>query len=105
MAAKLKKGDRVMVLSGRDRGKEGEILRVMPKENRAFVAGVNMVVRHQRQTQTTQGGRIAKEAPIHLSNLALVDPQGGGASRVGFKFLEDGTKVRYAKKSGEVIDG
>ena len=105
MAAKLKKGDRVVVLSGRDRGKEGEILRVVPKENRALVAGVNMVVRHQRQTQASQGGRIAKEAPVDLSNLALVDPSEGGPTRVGFKFLEDGTKVRYAKKSGEVIDG
>lgn len=105
MAAKLKKGDRVVVLSGRDRGKEGEILRVMPKESRAVVGGVNMVVRHQRQSAQTQGGRITKEASIHLSNLALVDPQGGGATRVGFRFLEDGTKVRFAKKSGEVIDG
>ncbi len=105
MAAKLKKGDRVVVLSGRDRGKEGEILRVVPKENRAFVAGVNMVIRHQSQSAQTQGGRITKEASIDLSNLALVDPTEGGATRVGFKFLEDGTKVRYAKKSGEVIDG
>ena len=105
MAAKLKKGDRVVVLSGRDRGKEGEILRVLPKESCALVAGVNMVVRHQRQSAQAQGGRITKEASIHLSNLALVDPQGGGATRVGFRFLEDGTKVRFAKKSGEVIDG
>ncbi len=105
MAAKLKKGDKVVVLTGRDRGKEGEILRVVPKEKRALVAGVNMVVRHQRQSQTSQGGRISKEASIDLSNLALVDPKEGGATRVGFRFLEDGTKVRYAKKSGEVIDG
>jgi large subunit ribosomal protein L24 len=105
MAAKLKKGDKVVVLSGRDRGKEGEILRVVPKENRAFVAGVNMVVRHERQTAQAQGGRISKEASIDLSNLALVDPKEGGATRVGFRVLEDGTKVRYAKKSGEVIDG
>jgi large subunit ribosomal protein L24 len=105
MAAKLKKGDKVVVLTGRDRGKQGEILRVIPKENRAVVAGVNMVVRHQRQTAKAQGGRLAKEAPIHLSNLALVDPKDGGPTRVGFRFLEDGTKVRYAKKSGEVIDG
>lgn len=105
MAAKLKKGDKVVVLAGRDRGKEGEILRVMPKESRAVVAGVNMVIRHQRQTAQAQGGRIAQEAPIHLSNLALVDPKDGGATRVGFRFLEDGSKVRYAKKSGEVIDG
>ncbi len=104
MAAKLKKGDRVVVLAGRDRGKQGEILRVMPKEGRAMVAGVNMVVRHQRQTGQSQGGRISKESPIHLSNLALVDSD-GSATRVGFRFLDDGRKVRYAKKSGEVIDG
>jgi large subunit ribosomal protein L24 len=105
MAAKLKKGDRVVVLAGRDKGREGEILRVIPKDGRALVSGINMIVRHTRQTQTQQGGRLAKEAPIDLSNIALVDPEGGGPTRVGFKFLEDGTKVRYAKKSGEVIDG
>ena len=104
MAAKLKKGDRVVVLAGRDRGQEGEIEKVMPKEGRAVVTGVNTVVRHQRQTQTTQGGRIAKAAPIQLSNLALVDPKEGGPTRVGFRF-EDGKKVRFAKKSGETIDG
>ena len=104
MAAKLKKGDKVVVLAGRDRGKEGEITQVLPKENRAVVDGVNVVVRHQRQTQGAQGGRIPKPAPIHLSNLALVDPKQGGATRVGFR-TEDGRKVRYAKKSGEVIDG
>jgi large subunit ribosomal protein L24 len=105
MAAKLKKGDRVVVLSGRDRGKEGEITRVMPKEGRAIVSGVNMVIRHMRQSARTQGGRVPMEASIDMSNLAIVDPKEGGASRVGFRFLEDGTKVRYAKKSGEVIDG
>lgn len=104
MAAKLKKGDRVIVLAGRDKGNEGEILRVFPKENRALVSGVNMVIRHQAQSHTTQGGRIPKEAPIDLSNLAMVDPKEGGPTRVGFRF-EDGRKVRYAKKSGEVIDG
>ena len=104
MAAKLKKGDKVVVLTGRDRGKEGEIVRVLPKENRAVVDGVNTVIRHQRQTQGSQGGRIPKPAPIHLSNLALVDPKEGGPTRVGFR-TEDGQKVRYAKKSGEVIDG
>jgi len=103
MAAKLKKGDKVVVLAGKDKGKEGEILSVMPKENRALVQGVNMVIRHTRQTQTTQGGRIPKEASIDLSNLAMVDPKDGGATRVGFKMV-DGQKVRYAKKSGEVID-
>ncbi|MEM9197901.1 MAG: 50S ribosomal protein L24 [Pseudomonadota bacterium] len=104
MAAKLKKGDTVVVLTGKDRGREGEILEVRPKENRALVKDVNMVVRHQRQTQQSQGGRISKEAPVHLSNLALVDPKEGGPTRVGFR-MEDGQKVRYAKKSGEVIDG
>ena len=105
MAAKLKKGDHVVVLAGRDKGKEGDILRVMPGEGRALVSGVNMVIRHTRQTQGSEGGRIPKEAPIQLSNIALVDPKDGGATRVGFKFLEDGTKVRFAKKSGEVVDG
>ena len=105
MAAKLKKGDRVIVLSGRDKGKEGDITRVMPSAGRALVSGVNMVIRHVRQTQSEQGGRLSKEAPINLSNIALVDPRDGGPTRVGFKFLEDGTKVRFAKKSGEIIDG
>lgn len=105
MAAKLKKGDKVVVLAGRDRGKEGEITRVMPKDGKAIVDGINTVIRHQRQTQGSQGGRIAKAAPIDLSNLALVDPKEGGATRVGFRIQDDGTKVRYAKKSGEVIDG
>jgi len=105
MAAKLKKGDKVVVLSGRDRGREGEILSVRPKDGRAVVSGVNMVIKHQRQSQTSQGGRVPMEASIDLSNLALVDPKEGGPTRVGFRILEDGTKVRYAKKSGEVIDG
>ena len=105
MAAKLRKGDRVVVLTGRDRGKEGEITQVMPKEGRAVVSGVNMAIRHTRQSAKSQGGRIPMELPIDLSNLALVDPKEGGPTRVGFRFLEDGTKVRYAKKSGEVIDG
>jgi len=105
MAAKLKKGDKVVVLSGRDKGKQGDILRVLPAEGRAVVSGVNMVTRHTRQTQTQQGGRISKEASLDLSNIALADPKDGSPTRVGFKFLEDGTKVRYAKKSGEVIDG
>ena len=104
MAAKLKKGDRVVVLAGRDKGKEGDILRVIPKENRAVVAGVNIVVRHQKQSQRSQGGKVPVEAPIQLSNLALIDPKEGGPTRVGFRF-EDGKKVRYAKKSGETING
>ena len=104
MAAKLKTGDHVIVLTGRDKGKEGDILSVNPKAGRAMVAGINMVTRHVRQTQSTQGGRLQQEAPIQLSNLAMVDPKDGGATRVGFR-KEDGRKVRFAKKSGETIDG
>ena len=102
-AAKIKKGDRVIVLSGRDKGKQGEVIRVMPKEDRALVRGVHMVRKHQRQTQTEQGGIISKEGPIHLSNIALEDPKDGKPTRIGFKTLEDGTKVRVARRSGEVI--
>ncbi len=104
MAARIRKGDEVIVISGRDKGKKGSVLRVMPAENRAIVQGVNVVKRHQRQTQTQQGGIVEKEGPIHVSNLALADPQGGKATRVGFKTLEDGRKVRFARRSGEVID-
>jgi len=104
MAAKLKTGDKVQVLAGKDKGKEGDILRVITSEGRAVVSGVNMVTRHTRQTQQIQGGRIQQEAPIQLSNLALIDPKDGGPTRVGFR-MEDGKKVRYAKKSGETIDG
>jgi large subunit ribosomal protein L24 len=103
MAAKLKKGDKVIVLTGRDKGKEGEITKVLPAEGRAIVEGVNTVIRHTRQSQNSQGGRVPKAAPIQLSNLALVDPKEGGPTRVGFKFV-DGQKVRFAKKSGEVLD-
>jgi len=104
MSAKIKKGDRVIVTTGRDRGKKGEVLKVFPKEERALVSGVNMIKRHQRQTARVQGGIISKEAPVHLSNIAHVDPRTGEATRVGFKILGDGRKVRFAKKSGEVID-
>jgi len=104
MAAKIKKGDKVVVLAGRDKGKTGEVLRVIPKEDRAVVQGVNVVVRHQRQTQNQEGGLIRKEATIHLSNLALSDPTSGKPTRVGFTVLDDGTKVRVAKRSGERID-
>lgn len=100
---KFKKGDRVVVLSGRDKGKQGEILAMFPKENRALVRGVNIVRRHQRQTAGQSGGIISKESPIHLSNLAHEDPQDGKPTRVGFKFLEDGRKARFAKRSGELI--
>ncbi|MBV9330348.1 MAG: 50S ribosomal protein L24 [Alphaproteobacteria bacterium] len=104
MAAKIRKGDRVIVTSGRDRGKKGEVLKVFPSVSRAIVAGVNVVKRHQRQTPKQQGGIVNKEAPVHLSNLAHVDPKSGMATRVGFRLLNDGRKVRFAKKSGEVID-
>jgi large subunit ribosomal protein L24 len=105
MALKIKKGDHVVVLTGKDKGKHGEVLKVMPAENRAIVKGVAMIRRHQRQTATQDGGIISKEAAIHLSNLALEDPKDGKPTRVGFKFLKDGRKVRFAKRSGEVIDG
>ncbi|RMF72521.1 MAG: 50S ribosomal protein L24 [Alphaproteobacteria bacterium] len=104
MAAKLKKGDKVVVIAGRDKGKTGEILKVLRKENRAIVSGVNLVKKHQRPTPQEPGGIITKEAPIHLSNLMLADPKDGRPTRVGFKIVE-GRKVRFAKKSGEVIDG
>jgi large subunit ribosomal protein L24 len=105
MAARIKKGDKVVVLSGKDKGRSGEVIKVMPSEERALVRGVNMVTRHQRQTAAQEGGLIRKEAPIHLSNIALADPQSGKPTRVGFKRLEDGTKVRFAKRSGETING
>ncbi len=104
MAAKLRKGDKVVVLAGKDKGREGEILSVLPSKGKAIVEGVNVVIRHSRQTQNSQGGRIAKPAAIDLSNIALVDPKEGGPTRVGFR-MEGDKKVRYAKKSGEVING
>jgi large subunit ribosomal protein L24 len=104
MSAKIRKGDRVIVTTGRDKGRKGEVLKLFPKENRALVSGVNMIKRHQKQSPKQQGGIINKEAAIHLSNLAHVDPKSGDATRVGFKVLGDGRKVRFAKKSGEVID-
>jgi len=102
--AHIKKDDNVIVISGRDKGKKGKVLKVLPKEERALVQGVNVVKRHQRQTQREQGGIVSKEAPVHLSNIAHVDPKSGKATRIGFKILADGKKVRFAKKSGEVID-
>ena len=104
MAAKIKKGDKVVVTTGRDKGRTGEVVQVMPKEERALVRGVNMVKRHQRQTMNQEGGIISKEAPVHLSNLAYADPKDGKPTRVGFKVLEDGRKVRFAKRSGDPID-
>ena len=105
MAAKIKKGDKVVVLVGRDLGRTGEVVEVRPAEHRALVRGVNMVKRHTRQTAEQEGGIISKEAPIHLSNLAIADPKDGKATRVGFKTLDDGRKVRYAKRSGDLVDG
>jgi large subunit ribosomal protein L24 len=105
MAAKIKKGDKVVVLTGRDKGRTGEVVQVMPKEERALVRGVNLVKRHQRQTANQEGGIISKEASIHLSNIALADPKDGKPTRVGFKMLDDGRKVRFAKRSGDLIDG
>ncbi len=104
MAAKIKKGDKVVILAGRDKGRSGEVLRVIPEEERALVRGVNIVKRHTRQSATSEGGIISKEAPLHLSNLAVADPKDGKPTRVGFKTLEDGRKVRFAKRSGDVID-
>ena len=104
MSANIKKGDKVIVTTGRDKGKKGEVIKLFPEEARALVSGVNVVKRHQRQTQTQAGGIVNKESTIHLSNLAHVDPKSGKASRIGFKTLNDGRKVRFAKKSGEVID-
>jgi large subunit ribosomal protein L24 len=103
MAAKLRKGDKVIVLAGKDKGKEGTITSVDPKAGKAVVEGVNMAIRHTRQSQNSQGGRLPKALPIDLSNIALVDPKEGGATRVGFR-MEGDKKVRFAKKSGEVID-
>ncbi len=101
---KMKKGDSVIVRTGKDKGKKGEILKMLPKENRALVTGINMVKRHTRATQTTPGGIIEKEASIDVSNIAHVDPKDDKPTRVGIKSLKDGRKVRYAKRSGEVID-
>ena len=101
---KIRRGDKVVVLSGRDKGKHGEVMKAFPAENKVVVQGVNMVRKHQKQTPNQQGGIIAKEAPIHVSNLAIEDPKDGEPSRIGYRILDDGRKVRYAKRSGEVID-
>jgi large subunit ribosomal protein L24 len=100
---KIKKGDKVVVLAGRDKGQSGEVLKVLREVNRVVVQGVNMVTKHQKPTQTSPGGLEKKELPIHISNVAIADPKGGKATRVGYKFLKDGEKVRFARKSGEVI--
>jgi large subunit ribosomal protein L24 len=105
MAAKIRKGDKVVVLSGRDKGRTGEVIEMRPAESRALVRGVNMVKRHQRQTAQQEGGIISKELPVHLSNIALADPKDGKPTRVGFKVQPDGKKIRIAKRSGAEIDG
>ena len=108
MAAKIKKGDRVIVLSGRDKGRKGEVIEVRPADERALVRGVNMVKRHQKQTGAQEGGIVSKEATVHLSNLALLDPKDNKPTRVGFKFVGEGRerkKVRVSKLSGVEIDG
>ncbi|MGE3916095.1 MAG: 50S ribosomal protein L24 [Hyphomicrobiaceae bacterium] len=100
---KIKRGDHVIVLAGRDKGKHGEVIEVRPKEGRALVRGVNMIRRHQKQSGANEGGIISREGPIQLSNLALEDPKDGKPTRVGFRILDDGKKVRFAKRSGEII--
>jgi large subunit ribosomal protein L24 len=105
MAAKIRKGDKVVVLTGRDKGRSGEVVEVRPAEGRAVVRGINMVKRHQRQTANQEGGIISKEGTIHLSNLAVADPKSGKPTRVGFKVMKDGKRVRVAKLSGVEIDG
>lgn len=102
MAMRIKKGDQVIVITGRDKGKTGEVIKSMPKENKVIVQGINLVKRHTKPTQESAGGIVTKEAPIHVSNVALIDPKSGKATRVGFK-IENGQKVRVAKRSGEVI--
>ncbi len=104
MAAKIKKGDTVVVLTGRDSGRSGEVIQVMPKDEKALVRGINLVKKHQKQSQNQEGGIISKEAAIQLSNLALQDAN-GKPTRVGFRILEDGRKVRFAKTTGDQIDG
>jgi large subunit ribosomal protein L24 len=105
MAAKIKKGDTVIMRTGRDKGRRGEVIEVRPGEGRALVRGINMVKRHQKQTAAQEGGIISKESTVHLSNLALADPKDGKPTRVGFRVLPDGRKVRVAKRSGVEIDG
>ena len=105
MAAKIRKGDKVVVLAGRDKGRTGEVIAVHPSEGRALVRGVNVVKRHQKQSAQQEGGIISKEAPIHLSNIAVADPKDGKPTRIGFKVQADGKKIRVAKRSGAEIDG
>lgn len=102
---KIRKGDKVVILSGKDKGRNGEVIKVNPEENTAIVRGINMVKRHQRQTQTQEAGIISKEAPLHISKLAIADPKDGKPTRIGFRIEKDGKKVRVAKRSGDLING
>jgi len=105
MSAKIRKGDKVVVLAGRDKGRTGEVIEVNPAAGRALVRGINVVKRHQRQSAKQEGGVISKELPVHLSNIAIADPRDGKPTRIGFKIVGDGRKVRFAKRSGAEIDG
>ncbi len=104
MKLKIKKGDNVIVVAGRDKNTIGEVYKAFPKDNKVLVRGVNVVKKHKKPTQTEPGGIISKELPIHVSNVAIVDPKTNKATRVGYKVLEDGKKVRFAKASGEILD-
>src|SRR3954465_10123313 len=105
MAAKIRKGDKVVMLTGRDKGRTGEVVEVRPDDHRVLVRGINMVKRHQKQSAQQEGGIISKELPVHLSNVAIADPKDGKPTRIGFKFRADGKKIRIAKRSGAEIDG
>ena len=105
MSMKIKKGDKVIVITGKDKGKTGEVIKAMPKDNKVVVVGVNMVKRHQKPSQENAGGIVSKEMPIHVSNVALIDPKSGKATRVAMRVEEGGRKVRIAKRSGDAIDG
>jgi len=104
MAARVRKGDRVVVIAGKSKGVEGEVLKVLPDESRVVVQGAQMIKRHNKPSARGAGGIDNREAPLHVSNIAHLDPQDGKPTRIGFKFLEDGRKVRFAKRSGEIID-
>ena len=105
MSMKIKKGDKVIVITGKDKGKTGEVVKAMPKENKVVVAGINMAKRHQKPSQENAGGIVSKEMPIHVSNVALIDPKSGKATRIAMRVEEGGRKVRVAKRSGDAIDG
>jgi large subunit ribosomal protein L24 len=103
MKMKIKKNDEVIVISGKDKGKKGRVVKVIPADNKLIISGINMVTKHQKASQQSASGIVSKEAPIHASNVAIVDPKSGSATKIGYKVI-DGKKVRFAKKSGEIID-